>query len=90
MQIILVHVREHVQGDLDRDNFLSMNTDSKIRNSIQVARKFLEQYNSPVVFKSASLNDKICEIVMDIGLMHERIVQVRINTDTGRIVDYTQ
>jgi len=90
MQIILVHVLEHLQGDLDRGDFLAMNTDSKIRNSIQVARKFLEQYNSPVVFKSASLNDEICEIVMDIGLTHERIVQVRINTDTGRIVDYTQ
>lgn len=90
MQIILVHVQEYFQGDIDRGDFLAMSTDIKIRNAIQVARKFLEQYNSPVVFKSASLNDDICNIVMDIGLAREKIVQVKINTITGTIVKYTQ
>ncbi|MGI0092611.1 MAG: hypothetical protein ACREA8_00755 [Nitrosotalea sp.] len=67
-----------------------MNVDIKIRNAIQVARKFLEQYNSPVIFKSAILKDDICEIFMDVGLTREKIVQVRINIITGRIVEYIQ
>ncbi|WP_157927430.1 hypothetical protein [Candidatus Nitrosotalea okcheonensis] len=67
-----------------------MSVDEKIRNAIQVARKFLEQYNSPVIFKSAVLNDCICEIVMDVGLAHEKIVQVKINIVTGTIIEYTQ
>ncbi len=70
--------------------FLTTSTDVKIRNAVQVARKFLEQYNSPVVFKSAILNDYICEIIMDVGLTHEKIVQVKINTVTGTIIEYTQ
>ena len=90
MQIVLTHVQEYSQGDIDRGDFLAMSVDIKIRNAIQVARKFLEQYNSPVVFKSASLNDELCEIVMDIGLTHEKIVQVKINTVTGTIIEYTQ
>ncbi len=90
MQIILVHVQEYFQGDIDRGDFLTMSVNIKIRNAIQVARKFLEQYNSPVVFKSARLNDELCEIVMDIGLTHEKIVQVKINTVTGTIIEYTQ
>jgi hypothetical protein len=79
-----------VRDDIDRDDFLAMSADIKVRNAIQIARKFLEQYNSPVVFKSASLNDTICEIAMDIGLTHERIVQVRVDTTTGIILEYVQ
>lgn len=90
MQIAFVHVQEYLQDDIDRSDFLAMSTDIKIRNAIQVARKFLEQYNSPVVFKSASLNDDMCKIVMDVGLTHEKIVQVMINTITGTISEYKQ
>ena len=83
-------MQDFIQDSIGRDDFLSMNTDVKIRNAIQIARKFLEQYNSPVVFKSATLNGTICDIVMDIGLTHERIVQVRVDTITGIILEYTQ
>jgi len=83
-------VQEYLQNDIDRSDFLAISTDIKIRNAIQIARKFLEQYNSPVVFKSASLNDDMCKIVMDVGLTHEKIVQVMINTITGTVSEYTQ
>lgn len=83
-------MQEYLQNDIDRSDFLAISTDIKIRNAIQIARKFLEQYNSPVVFKSASLNDDMCKIVMDVGLTHEKIVQVMINTITGTISEYTQ
>lgn len=79
-----------VRDDIDRGDFLAMSADIKVRNAIQIARKFLEQYNSPVVFKSASLNGTICEIIMDIGLTHEKIVQVRVDTITGTILEYMQ
>lgn len=82
-------MQEYLQNDIDRSD-LAISTDIKIRNAIQIARKFLEQYNSPVVFKSASLNDDMCKIVMDVGLTHEKIVQVMINTITGTISEYTQ
>ena len=90
MQITFVRVQEYLQDDINRSDFLAMSTDIKIRNAIQVARKFLEQYNSPVVFKSASFNDDMCKIVMDVGLTREKVVQVMINTITGTIVEYTQ
>jgi hypothetical protein len=76
--------------NIDRINFLEMGIDSKIRNAIQIARKFLEQYNSPVVFKSASINNSICSIIMDVGLTHEKIVRVEVDTTTGRILEYIQ
>ena len=80
----------YIQDGIDRGDFLTTSVDAKIRNAIQVARKFLEQYNSPVVFKSAILKGYICEIVMDVGLTHEKIVQVKINTVSGTIIEYTQ
>lgn len=67
-----------------------MNLDNRTRNAIQIARKFLEQYNSPVVFKSAILNDRTCEITMGIGLTHEKIVQVSVDIITGTISEYRQ
>lgn len=83
-------MQNFVQDNIDRGDFLAMSADIKVRNAIQVARKFLEQYNSPVVFKSASLSGTICEIVMDIGLTYEKIVQVRIDIMTGIILEYSQ
>jgi len=83
-------VQDFLQDDVDRNDFLSMSADVRVRNAIQIARKFLEQYNSPVVFKSANLNGTICDITMDIGLTHERIVQVKVDITTGIILEYTQ
>ena len=89
-QTVMIYVLNFVQDNIDREDFLTMNVDDKIRNAIQIARKFLEQYNSPVVFKSAILHDTICKITMDIGLTHERIVQVSVDTTTGMISEYKQ
>ena len=75
---------------IDRINFLEMGIDNKIRSAIQIARKFLEQYNSPVVFKSAIINNSICSIIMDVGLTREKIVRVEVDITTGTILEYTQ
>ncbi len=83
-------MQDFLNDSVDRSDFLTMNVDDKTRNAIQIARKFLEQYNSPVVFKSAILNDTICKITMDIGLTHEKIVQVSVDTVTGIISEYKQ
>jgi len=81
-------VQDAVQSKIDRYDYLSMNLDDKVRNAIQIARKFLEQYNSPVVFRSAIVMDTTCKISMEVGLTQERIVQVTIDTASGRIIEY--
>lgn len=81
-------MQDAVQSKIDRYDYLSMNLDDKVRNAIQIARKFLEQYNSPVVFRSAIVLDTTCKISMEVGLTQERIVQVTIDTASGRIVEY--
>ena len=81
-------MQDAVQSKIDRYDYLSMNLDDKVRNAIQIARKFLEQYNSPVVFRSAIVMDTTCKISMEVGLTQERIVQVTIDTASGRIIEY--
>ncbi len=83
-------MKHYIHSSTDRDDFLALNIDNKTRHAIQIARKFLEQYNSPVVFKSAMLIDNICKITMDIGLAHEKIVQVSVDITTGMISEYKQ
>ena len=77
-----------VRSKIDRYDYLAMNLDDKVRNAIQIARKFLEQYNSPVVFRSAIVLDTTCKISMEVGLGQEKIVQVTIDTASGRIMEY--
>lgn len=81
---------QDIISNIDRSDFLERSVDIKIRNAIQAARKFLEQYNSPVVFKSASIENSTCSIIMDVGLAREKIVKVDVDTTTGIILEYTQ
>ncbi len=83
-------MRGFVESKIDRYDYLTMNLDDKVRDAIQIARKFLEQYNSPVVFRSAIIMETTCKISMEVGLGQERIVQVTIDTASGRIMEYRQ
>ena len=56
--------------------------------AIETARKFLEQYNSPVVFKSAYIEGKTWMVIMDVGLARERIIKVQIDSESGKISGY--
>ena len=87
MQVEIVYVQDSVQSKIDRHDYLSMNLDDKVSNAIQITRKFLEQYNSPVVFRSAIVKNTVCKISMEVGLTQERIVQVTLDTESCRIMD---
>ena len=54
--------------------------------AIETARKFLEQYYSPVVFKYVIFNKKSLVVVMDIGIILEKIKQVEIDIQTGQVL----
>ena len=53
-----------------------------------IARKFLEQYHSLVIFRSSSLNNGMWDVAMEVGLLHEDVIVVRIDVETGKIQGY--
>jgi len=57
--------------------------------AIETARKFLEQYYSPVVFKYVICNEKSLIVFMDVGIMIEKIRQVEIDIQTGQVLWYS-
>lgn len=59
-----------------------------VNQAISIARKFLMQYHSPVILKSSGLNDKTWIISMEVGLLKEDIIAVRIDAETGKILGY--
>ena len=59
-----------------------------INQAISIARKFLMQYHSLVILKSSCLNDKTWIISMEVGLLKEDIIAVKIDADTGKISGY--
>lgn len=56
--------------------------------AVSIARKFLEQYHSPVIFKSAYLEKEMWKISMEVGLLKDDVIEVIINTKTGKILGY--
>lgn len=64
----------------------------KVENSLQakvIAIKFLEQYNSSITFRSATLEGEIWVVVLDVGMMNAQTRKVLIDRLTGNILSYT-
>ncbi|HJT09841.1 MAG TPA: hypothetical protein VJ771_03580 [Candidatus Nitrosotalea sp.] len=56
--------------------------------AVIIARKFLIQYHSPVIFKSACLNEKTWDVSLEVGLLKDDIIVVRVDATTGKILGY--
>lgn len=57
--------------------------------AIAIARKFLEQYHSSIIFKSAYNNKKTWMVSMEVGLLDDDIIEVAIDAKTGKITGYS-
>jgi len=79
-------MQKHMENNMKEYQFLEKNKGA--RQAIDTARKFLEQYNSPVIYKSAYLEGKTWIVTMDVGLVYERIVKVHIDSESGKISGY--
>jgi hypothetical protein len=64
----------------------------KVENLLQakmIAIKFLEQYNSSVTFRSATLEGEVWIVILDVGMMNAKPRKVLVDKSTGNIVSYT-
>jgi hypothetical protein len=59
-----------------------------INKAISIARKFLQQYHSPVIFKSAYDDEQSWRISMEVGLSKNDIIEVAVDAGTGKILGY--
>jgi uncharacterized membrane protein YkoI len=59
-----------------------------VNKAISIARKFLEQYHSSIIFKSAYNNKKTWMVSMEVGLLDD-IIEVAIDAKTGKILGYS-
>lgn len=55
----------------------------------EIAVKFLEQYNSSVAFRSATLDGEVWIVILDVGMMNKQTRKVLIDRSTGNIVSHT-
>lgn len=69
----------------------SQSDEIKIDNSkaITIARKFLEQYHSSIIFKSADSDGNVWMISMEVGLLDDDIITVAVDAKTGKILGYS-
>lgn len=64
----------------------------KVENSSQariIATKFLEQYNSSITFRSATLEGEVWVVILDVGMMNTQTTKVLVDGSTGNILSYT-
>ncbi|MGI0059401.1 MAG: hypothetical protein ACREBJ_06495 [Nitrosotalea sp.] len=57
--------------------------------AIAIARKFLEQYHSSIIFKSAYNDGKTWTVSMEVGLLDDDIMEVAVDVRTGKILGYS-
>ena len=57
--------------------------------AVTIARRFLEQYHSSVIFKSAYNEKKIWMVSMEVGLLDDDVIKVAIDEETGKILGYS-
>lgn len=69
----------------------SQSDEIKIDNSkaIAIARKFLEQYHSSIIFKSADSDGNTWLVSMEVGLLDDDIITVAVDAKTGKILGYS-
>lgn len=60
-----------------------------VNRAIAIARKFLEQYHSSIIFKSAYNDKKTWMVSMEVGLLEGDIIEVAIDAKTGKILGYS-
>ena len=58
------------------------------RKATEIARKFLEQYHSPVIAKTALLHKKRWFVSLEVGLSADDFMEVVIDAETGKILGY--
>ena len=57
--------------------------------AISIARKFLEQYHSSIIFKSADNDGNVWMVSMEVGLLDGDIIKVAVDAKTGKILGYS-
>lgn len=57
--------------------------------AIAIARKFLEQYHSSIIFKSADNDGNAWLVSMEVGLLDDDIITVAVDAKTGKILGYS-
>lgn len=60
-----------------------------VKKAELIARKFLEQYHSSIIFKSAYNDKKTWIVSMEVGLLDDDTIQVAIDAKTGKILGYS-
>lgn len=58
------------------------------KKAIDIARKFLEQYHSPVIPKTALLDKNRWFVSLEVGLSKDDYMEVVIDAETGKILGY--
>ena len=60
-----------------------------VNKAVSIARKFLEQYHSSIIFKSAHNDKETWMVSMEVGLLDGDIIEVAIDEKTGKILGYS-
>ncbi len=59
-----------------------------LNRAVSIARRFLEQYHSPVILNSTRLDGTAWIISMEVGLLKDDVMEVAIDAETGKILWY--
>ena len=76
-----------------RKNRVSSDTNSKgsldLVKAKEIARGFLQQMHSTVIFEEAVLKGNVWTVTMDVGSIGKRVIHIKVDAYTGQVLGYT-
>jgi len=61
----------------------------EMEDAIEKAEKFLEKHHDTINLKSADLEDNIWYLIFDVGFLSEQLKEVKLDSESGKILGYT-
>jgi len=74
------------ENSVENNDFIDVNISAS--RAMEKTRKFLEQYHSAITFREIKLSGKTWIMTMDVGLVNQHTLQVRVDFESGQILDY--
>ena len=69
-------------------NISSMDPKIDARRAIELAEEFLDEYHNTIMVKSANIENDIWLIIADVGFLGDDNVEVKVHTNSGKILGY--
>ena len=59
-----------------------------MEDAIEKATEFLEEHHNTINLKSSKIENGVWHLIFDVGFLSEQLKEIKINSNSGKVVGY--